>query len=124
MSLSSHFGYLFVDNRASPGIPEDIAIIMGFDPAQVKAGKIYEQHTIGCNHCGVHVVLNPDRQRARAYCPKCDRYICDICEAHRHTSNYIHRTIDELTDLLKTGKWALSGTLSQPELTPIQGVIL
>ncbi len=98
MSLSSHFGYLISDNRAS-------------------GGGILEQHTIGCNHCGAHVVMNPDRQRARAYCPKCDRYICDICEAHRHTPNYIHRTIDELTDLLKTGKWALSGTLSQPELT-------
>lgn len=103
MSLARHFGYLFSDNRCS-------------------GGGIFEVDTLGCNHCGAHVIPNPDRTRARAYCPKCDRYICDICEAWRHTPGYIHRTIDELTELLKTGKWALSGTMSQPVLMPAQGV--
>ena len=124
MSLAQHFGYVMIDHRASPGLPEDMALALGYDPAHCREGKIYEQHTLGCNHCGAHVILNKDRQRARSYCSKCDRYICDYCEDARHSPDYVHRTIDELVDLLRSGKWALSGSMSHPVLTPIQGVII
>ena len=51
-------GYLMVDNRPS-------------------GGKLLELATLTCAHCQLIVVLNPERKRARGYCPKCDAYICD-----------------------------------------------
>jgi len=42
---------------------------------------LFEAPTLGCAHCGTIVILNPARQRERAYCPKCDRYMCDNCGA-------------------------------------------
>ena len=44
-------GYLMVDHRASPGIPEDVARQIGMDPAQVKEGKLLEAATLTCSHC-------------------------------------------------------------------------
>lgn len=42
-----------------------------------------EAATLTCSHCQKQVVRNPARERARAYCPKCDHYICDDCESVR-----------------------------------------
>jgi hypothetical protein len=120
LTRKSHEGYLFVDHRASPGLPEDVARLAGYDPAQCKEGKMYETATIGCVHCGVHVVKNPFRTRERGQCPKCNyAYVCDLCAALMHDPNYVHRTIQEITEKLDTGRWALSGTMSNPCLTPI-----
>ena len=80
---------------------------------------IQEFDTLGCNHCGSHVIPNPDRRRSREWCSTCDSYICDWCGMARKEAGYVHRTIQELDDLLKTGKWALSGTMSKPVLVPI-----
>jgi hypothetical protein len=57
-------GYLLVDNRAV-------------------GGGMMESATITCSHCQRVVVLNPGRTRGRGYCPKCDSYVCDECEADR-----------------------------------------
>ncbi len=81
----SHEGYIFKDMRCS-------------------GGGIQEFATVGCNHCGSCFVVNWDRTRPRNYCPKCDRYLCDGCEAARRDPDYIHLTIDEKTDLLKKGQ--------------------
>jgi len=63
-SLKRHEGYLLIDNRG--------------------AGQGYlEMGAYTCSHCQAIVVLNPLRQRERAYCPGCDHYICDTCEAVR-----------------------------------------
>lgn len=53
-------GWLMVDNRAS-------------------GGKLLEAATSTCSHCQRQVVRNPERERARAYCSRCDHYICDEC---------------------------------------------
>ena len=42
---------------------------------------VYETPTLTCYHCGVVVVLNPDRTRPREWCFNCDSYICDPCKA-------------------------------------------
>ena len=97
-------GYVMVDHRASPGIPEDQAIKFGFHPDQVKEGAIFEAAVLQCKHCGKQVVKNPLRTRARAFCPKCNSYICDWCEAARQDPNYIHRSLDQLADLILSGK--------------------
>lgn len=71
-------GYLQIDHRASPGIPE--ALVQEW----ARAGKVpiggapnFESATLVCCHCGTLVVLNPDRTRPRGYCRKCDQYVCD-----------------------------------------------
>ncbi len=67
-------GYIRIDHRESPGIP-------GM-PFRGK-GELFEAPTLKCNHfpCQAIVVVNPNRQRARAHCHTCDHYICDACEA-------------------------------------------
>jgi hypothetical protein len=61
-SKRSHEGYLMIDHRAC-------------------GGKLQEVATITCSHCSVVMIKNPLRERERAYCPKCDHYICDNCKA-------------------------------------------
>ncbi len=112
-------GYLFVDHRASPGLPEDVALAVGYDPKLTKEGKFFEAATLGCPHCGVHVVMNPLRTRERAQCPKCNfAYVCDWCAEAMRDPDYVHRTIEEIVNILNTGNWVLSGTMSKPVLTP------
>ncbi len=62
-------GYLLIDNRLAPpseGVP-----------------RFMEAATSTCSHCERQIVRNPARQRDRAWCPSCDSYICDACEAVR-----------------------------------------
>lgn len=41
-----------------------------------KAG-VQEIPTLTCIHCGVVVMLNPERKRDRHFCFKCNHYVCD-----------------------------------------------
>jgi ribosomal protein S27AE len=95
---TAHEGYLMIDHRASPGIPEDVALKMGLNPSDVGEGTLYETPTMGCAHCGTVVIINPKRTRSRAYCGKCNRYICDNCEHLRHQPDYVHTSIQEIKD--------------------------
>lgn len=63
----SHEGYLMIDDRAS-------------------GGTLRERSVLICKHCQTDldfktsfVIRNPFRTRERAYCQKCDHYICDGC---------------------------------------------
>lgn len=117
-SKKSHEGYLFVDHRASPGLTEEQARAFGYDPFQCKEGKVFEASTFGCIHCGSHVVMNPKRTRARAYCNKCNQYICDWCDMARSDPNYVHTNVVQLQDLLNAGWGVSGGSMSNPLLTP------
>lgn len=77
--LRRHEGYLLVDNRNTPGISDELARSAGM-PAGHGRG-VFEAPTITCSHCQTIVVINPNRTRERAYCPKCDHYLCDNCGA-------------------------------------------
>ena len=91
---SSLEGYLMIDNRASHG-------------------GMLEMSTLTCSHCQNQVVLNPARQRARNYCPKCDRFICDECELHRSISGICRpytQVLDMAEDMVTKGK-----TISNPQ---------
>lgn len=116
-SLNKKMGYLFVDHSASPGLPEDIARASGYDPKHCGEGKIFEADTLTCSHCGGCWVKNPLRTRERAYCQKCDHYICDGCDAVRHQAEYIHYPYKALADGV-----VLSEPLGSPRelLTPIK----
>lgn len=83
-------GYLLIDHRAAEG---------GIDGAvPVRAGALFESATITCSHCQRQVVLNPGRTRERGYCPKCDHYVCDTCEAVRVTSGGVCKTFKQIMD--------------------------
>lgn len=83
-SKKSLEGELIIDHRsAGAGITPEQAAQHGQDAIPVSAGGLMETSTITCSHCQAIVVKNPYRIRARNYCPKCDRYICDICESNR-----------------------------------------
>jgi len=78
-SLRRFEGYLLIDHRNSPGLTEEQTHAAGLPPG---AGQgLFEAPTSTCSHCQAIVVLNPNRSRERAYCAKCDRYLCDNCGA-------------------------------------------
>ena len=79
-------GLLTIDHRAGPGIPRETTDRMGLPP--LPNDRLVEAPTYTCSHCPRVVVLNPGRIRPRGYCPKCDGYVCDFCEAARVTSGY------------------------------------
>lgn len=75
-------GYLLINHRESPGLTEsfldDVAGRSSAPPLPPGSGRgTFEAPTITCSHCQKVVVLNPLRNRDRAYCAKCDHYICD-----------------------------------------------
>lgn len=86
-SLRRHEGYLLIDHRASPGLPE------------VPEGTVFEAAVLSCSHCQRSLIRNPARTRERAYCHGCDHYICDGCAAVRHDTLQcadIRRVFDRL----------------------------
>lgn len=98
-------GYIFVDHRASPGLPEDIARRSGYDPAQCREGKLFEAATLTCCHCKVAAVKNPLRTRERENCPKCgNHYVCDFCAAEMRKPDYDHLPYEKYMDLSFEGK--------------------
>lgn len=71
-------GYLLIDNRNSPGVPEEMVRASGLkNVAGVGSGVTFESATMTCSHCNSIVVLNPNRTRERGYCRLCDHYVCD-----------------------------------------------
>jgi hypothetical protein len=113
---TSRDGELFLDHSASPGIPPGKALEMGLPPDMVGEGRRMYAPTLGCPHCGGHVVLNPMRTRERAHCYKCNVYICDGCAIAMHDPNYIHRTFAEIADMVRSGRWTVSGSPCNPTL--------
>jgi hypothetical protein len=88
----SHEGYLLVDNSAGPGV--DAGTLAELERragkratvAGVSEGRTFEAGILTCahKHCGQsQMIVNPLRTRDRAYCRKCDHYICDTCDLVR-----------------------------------------
>lgn len=76
-------GELLINHKASPGLTSPI-LIPGCDPLPIVGeGELLELKIMCCAHCNKEVILNPERIRTRGYCPNCDRYVCDTCEAVR-----------------------------------------
>lgn len=89
-------GYLMVDHRASPGLPEDVARASGYDPKLAGEGKLFEADTMTCSHCKVSVIKNPLRTRDRGHCFSCNHYICDICAIAARQPDYVHTPFEKL----------------------------
>lgn len=61
----------------------------------------HEMATYQCHHCNGTVVMNPNRTRERAYCRRCDGYICDNCALVRQqtlTCKPFTAVVDELLE--------------------------
>lgn len=119
---TSRDGELFVDHSASPGLSEFEAIQAGLPPEGVREGMKMTAPTLGCVHCGGHVVLNPYRERPRNNCQKCNAYICDGCYLATTRPDYIHRSFAEIRDMVMSGKWTVTGPCSSPTLIPISEI--
>jgi hypothetical protein len=97
--MAQREGYLMIDHRASPGIPEDVAVRIGMDPKQVAEGKLFETATLTCCHCKGTVLRNVWRTRPRYDCPKCGhKYLCDGCAAATRMPDYDHTPFEKLVD--------------------------
>jgi hypothetical protein len=109
-SQTSREGYVLIDNRESPGFTPEEAFAAGRGKIakHVGAGAFFEGATETCGHwpCGRMVIKNPDRVRARGYCPKCDHFVCDQCEAERVRTGVckpFKQGLDELREQLAKG---------------------
>ena len=109
-------GYLMMDHRASPGIPEDMARLAGL-PVVAAGSTLYECATLHCCHCGGCWVPNTYRIRERGYCRSCDMYLCDSCVIEAAKPLYKHRSFKQLADMVMSGRYTVSGTSSAPVLT-------
>jgi hypothetical protein len=95
-----HAGYLFVDHRSSPGIPD----MPGYGE-----GQVFEADTQHCSHCNVPVVLVGSaervamRRKERFICPRCDWYCCDIC-AIAYRENMICKPFEWVAEEIQSGK--------------------
>lgn len=98
-SLKRHEGYLLIDHSASPGLPEDIARQAGYIPELCREGMKYEAASLTCSHCKNSWIKNPLRTRERAYCSKCDHYICDWCDFKRNDPLYEHLPYPKVVDI-------------------------
>jgi hypothetical protein len=118
-SLKRFDGYLSIDHRASPGLPVPLAERMGLPLQQVREGGLMECATMTCAHCSTVVIPNPERTRERGYCASCDRYVCDHCKAASLQAGYVHYSWQQILDMVKSGRFAISGSPSAPILVPI-----
>jgi hypothetical protein len=82
-SLKRREGYLLIDNSSGPGVSEDQLAKLPHKQTLVPVpeGKKFEAALLTCHHCHIQMIRNPARVRERAYCRKCDHYICDKCAA-------------------------------------------
>jgi|SRR5215831_2825020 len=117
--MNKQYGYLFVDHRASPGIPEDMARKMGYDPGLVGEGKLFEGDVLHCAHCNQPYIKNHLRTRERYYCMGCSGdYICDMCNHERLQPGYVHLPFRKIKELVGAGDAVAVRLGSNPLLIP------
>ena len=113
-------GELIIDHRASPGISEAMALKSGLPPQYMGEGSLFETATLWCCHCSGVQLKNVNRTRPRYSCAQCGvRYICDICAAATLQPQYVHRSFEQLADMVRSGRWAISGPSSAPVMIEV-----
>jgi hypothetical protein len=123
-SLDSLAGELEIDHKASPGLTLEQARRAGYRGQLefLQEGGVARYKTLRCCHCGGCWVENPERSRARNHCLKCHQYMCDGCAVTAGEPDYVHRSADDLKDMITSGRWTcVGGTASKPVLVPVTG---
>jgi hypothetical protein len=115
-------GYLLIDHRESPGLNPEEAHKSGLDGMPVGKGQVFEADVVLCNHCQAGVILNPLRTRDRHHCPKCNRYICDLCGAAMAATG-VCLTIDKLFDYVQDANAGNKGKTIMPDLSPLYNTV-
>lgn len=116
----SHEGYLLIDHSASPGVSPELVRASGKPAPVVGEGKKFEAPVLTCSHCQAQMVLNPKRRRARAYCPSCDHYVCDTCEAVRVKAGGTCASFARIVDL--AGNLAARNSLGKNSLAVLHTI--
>lgn len=102
MSLKKHEGYLLIDSRFSPGVTDEMVVNSGLkDVPVVKEGQTFESATVTCSHCQTILIVNRERTRGRAFCRKCNHYVCDACAvimAHTQMCFTMKERLDQLQE--------------------------
>lgn len=76
--IGGHQGWLIIDHRDSPGIPDSMAPqVAALGGVPVPGNTMVELDTWTCAHCNAVVLKNPDRTRPREVCRKCMKVVCD-----------------------------------------------
>lgn len=113
-------GELTIDHRASLGIPGEMAHRVGLPAQYMGEGGLFEAAVLYCGHCGTPQIKNPYRVRPRYSCQLCGvRYICDCCAAAAASPQYVHRTIEQISDMVRSGRWIVSGSTSAPVMIEV-----
>ncbi len=114
-SLKQGAGYLEIDHTNSPGLTfADVAHVPG--AFAVGEGQRLERDVVTCSHCQRGVLLEPLRVRSRGYCPKCDHYVCDSCEAIRERTGECVPMLKVL-DIVQEHAARFVGNEGHPEAT-------
>lgn len=113
-------GELVIDHRASPGVPAEIAIALGLPAQHMGDGKLFEAAMLYCHHCSVPQIKNLNRTRPRYNCVACGcKYVCDVCAAASAEPGYVHRSFEQISDMVRSGRWVVSGSTSAPVLIEV-----
>lgn len=116
-SLRSRAGYIEIDHRDGPGVTAaDLARVGAparFEPAG--PGTVTKADVKYCAHCARAVLLNPERERPRGYCGKCDAYVCDRIEC-RVECRPIAKLMDTLQNLAVKGQRATPAAIDHHPL--------
>jgi hypothetical protein len=119
-SKTSPEGELVIDHRASPGLPPQMAQAIGLPAQYLGEGRMYEAAVLYCHHCGVPQIKNLNRTRPRYSCAACGiKYVCDVCASAASQPGYVHRSLEEISDMIRSGRWIVSGSTSAPVLTEV-----
>ncbi len=108
--IGGHNGYLIIDHRNSPGIPDDlIPQVAALGGVPVPGGQVGEVDTWTCAHCNAIVLKRPERTRPREVCRKCMKVVCD-------NHNLWCEPFAQLADAISDGKF--HNLPSSPLLVP------
>ena len=72
-------GWLLVDNRHA-AVPMEVIAASGQRNVVGGSARLLEVATLTCSHCQTQLIRNPERMRDRAWCSRCDKYVCDGCK--------------------------------------------
>ena len=113
-------GELVIDHRASPGLPPELALRLGLPPRYTGEGAIFEAAILRCNHCSTPQIKNPLRTRPRYNCVHCGGlYVCDPCAAAAAQPGYVHRSFEQISDMVRSGRWTIVGSSSAPVMVEV-----
>ena len=97
--IGGHNGYLIIDHRNSPGIPEAMAPqVAALGGIPVPGNTAVEVDTWTCAHCHAIVLKRPERTREREVCRKCMKVVCD-------NHNLWCEPFEQLADAIQDGKF-------------------